>query len=322
MVRQTAVTKGLEAGRDRFLKRTVRFRFLDSIKVDKGLGQAAAFAKVLRKLGVTREDIAMVQASSAKYTREVGRQFLASLARRNLTGIPLLSSCAHLADSVDYSGKGRAVQLASVGRHDFALGSEPTPAPVPTSQFVPPDSFYRNCHVHGEGYGDGVSWPWSSETGFGGQWCDIEYQFSFVPSLTTAYRLSASVIAAGPYYVIANDGACDSKEASCYLQCSLSVTQDLPGPIQVTPTITANKVAANSPVVELFRAEGQNILEGDTCLGATRLELHPTLLFANIEANVSVTVSASAYARGEGSLADLNLAQPTGVIACLGLTVQ
>jgi hypothetical protein len=227
----------------------------------------------------------------------------------------VVESSAHLMNQIDHPAKGRSVPRMGMAVHTW----DPIPPGEPDSRWLEPDDFYRDCHITGEGVGDGVDWPWVSDDGTRGGDCVVEWLFSFYPTQSDVYTLSSGVIAAGPYSVYADDGAFDSKEVSIDIQASMHIEQVLPGPIQVG-NITVTSVSSDA-WKDLFQLDSQNIKDAGNCVGADTLT-SSLLLFENLPVNVSVTVDAQALARGDGSWVDLNLARPDGVICCLGLTLK
>jgi len=320
----TALNKAAEVppvGRERFLQRIARLRRHEA-KVKEKMSEAILFARVFEKIGISTEDLEDVRAKSTAYTRVVGRSFVESLARKNLSAMAQFSKCAHLTNAVDYRQKGRSIPMQAVASHSWqGTDSPPPPPPSAESVWLPPDTVFKDCHLHGEGIGDGVDWPWVSDDGTRGGSCDIVFNFQFVPDDTGIFTFTSSVMVGGLYYLVANDGPFDSKEASCSFGACLGVTQSLGKQVVIAPGITADKVEAYTPEVVLFSEDSQNICYGDVCFGWPILNTS-LLLFAKLQADISVTVSANAWARGGGSLADLNLARPTGSIGCPGLSVS
>lgn len=285
----------------------------------KGFTQADALFQVFEKAGVSREELAQIQAKTSEHTRAVGKSFIESLKERNLNGMTAFENAAHLTNDIDYPGKGRPIQLKSIGVHTW----NPVlfDGPVPPPQYYPPNAVYQDCHIHGEGVGSGIDWPWVTDTGERGGTCWVEYKFSFIPSVPKQYALSSSVIFGGLYSLVADDGALDSKEAQCDVSSFMTVQQILPAPVPVLSGRTVDKVAASTASISLFDIDSQNILDGGVCSGGTTHEL-TLLLFSGIEADVSVMVSVDAWARGDGSMVDLNLANPVGAVGCAGLFVS
>lgn len=308
-------------GRERFLQRIARFQ-RHPVSDEKGMNQEAALEHVLSKAGISRQDLAEVRRKSSEYTRAVGESFIASLQRKQLSGMSYFTKSPLFASDYDWASKGRSIRMKGVGIHSWQFGAEDSLQPTPPPpQYLPPNAFFQDCHVHGAGIGCGVNWPWVTDDGTRGGSCDIEYQFSLTPATTDNYMFSSLVEFGGTYYLVADDGFFDSKEAWCKVSCYLGVNQPLPMPVQISNEITVNEVQAFTPVVDLFYEDGQNILDGGGTGGSTKLNLS-VLLFANNPVEISVIISVDAWARGDGSVADLNLARPTGALVCGGVMIN
>jgi hypothetical protein len=309
-------------GRERFLQRIARLR-RHPVSIEGGMTQAAALSAIFSKLGVSPRDLAEIRAKADDYTRAVGESFISSLKREQLSGMSYLSNSAQFAADFDYPGKGRSLQMKGVGIHSWGFGQADGSAPdPPPSEYLPPDGAYRDCLVFGAGVGDGNDWPWVTDDGRRGKSCDIEFKFSFTPAVTNTYIFSSFAAFGGSYYLVANKGVFDSKQAYCDVSCYLAVDQPLSTPVTFPDGTVVNEVTASTPVVDLFEEDGQNILDGGKTAGSTKLELASLLLIANQPAYISVTFQVTAWATGDGSVAELNLARPTGAIACGGLFIS
>ncbi len=303
-------------GRERFLRRIAPLR-RHPISVKKGMNPRAALMAILDKAGVSAQDLNEIRTKSDAYTRAAGDAFVASLERRRLSGMPYVARAAQFAKDVRYPGQ---IPTKGIVVHKYFPQDFPAPPPPPPPQYLPPDSAYRDCHISGKGVGDGVDWPWVTDDGTRGGFCDIEWQFSFTPPATNIYTFSSAVWWGGKYYLVANDQWYDSKEAWIDLSCSLGVNQQLPGPVQLPNGMTADSVQQFTPDVSLFHEDGQNILDGGASGGAGPLNLS-VLLFGNYPVDISITAYVSALARGGGSVVDFNLARPDGALACGGLGI-
>jgi hypothetical protein len=228
-------------------------------------------------------------------------------------------------DLLDSLVRSRAEEASSrskfIQAHAFKLStasSDDPPAKV--NETLNPPSFYQHDHIHVEGEGDGldyaavirtalifpfllpIGWP-AVGTGAGAH---AQYDFTFTPPVDGQYSFSALLIAYGTYALAADDGWPDSKEAACNVYGQLYAPNDDP--------------ATDKGYQVMFDRGDDNILEADNfsvmtevsriahCKGGTALDLH-----AGIQALV--------MARGDGSIADMDLSQQTGAFVCLGLTV-
>ena len=303
-------------GRRALLTRIARFQ-RHEIEINAGISPAAVRRKLIEHLGLSKE-LQALQAQSLEYSRAARKAMLSYAAAQEPRANSILERSADLiARHVDYRGKGQPVARSGMMIHTWA--PVPPQPPEPQSQWLPPDDFYRDCHITGEGVGSGIDWPWVSDNGTRGGGCNMEWLYTFLPSSTQIYSFSAPVIAAGPYSVYVDDGTWDSKEISVSVQASMQIVQALPSPIQVGTT-TVSEVAA-SVWKDLFELDSQNLKDSGNCVAADKLE-KSSLLFAGLPVNISVWIDAWAWARGEGSWVDVNFSRPDGVIAELGLTVD
>jgi len=309
-----------QIGREGFLRHISRFK-RQRVPPVKGLTQSAMLGQILRRAGISDDEFNRMTAESAAYTRAVGQAFIQSLPERQVDSAAVLSKYAHLSDEIDYPGKGTRLPLKGVIHHSWST-SAPQAAPVePRSEYLPSDSIFQDCHVHGEGTGSGISWPWDSDDGTRGQSCAIQFAFQYRPTTTGVYLFRVAPLVYGHFRLVADDGVWDSKEAWCSVQSTLNLKQVLPWPVEVAPGVQATEINRWAPASVLFFEGGQNILRSDPFAEDAVLNLS-SLLYSNILCNVSLMIYLDAYARGDGSIADLNSANPQGRVACGGVWVS
>ncbi len=286
-----------------------------------GEPSAMALQRLLAMTGISQEALEKARSNSAAFTRSAAAQFRESIARQGVDPKEPLRRAAQFTNQIDFPNKGRVIPVDSLGAYSWGSGM-----PEPESLFLTSASSYHDCQVHAEGAGSG----WFTDEVFHGtalgpddqvSICAADFRFSFVPSQTGLYTLSAGVVFGGAYYLVADDSWYDQKEANCSVSAALDVEQDVsPFKVEVDGVISSRVSAGDQ--ADLFSDGGSNILESDRTGGGRVLSV-PVLLFANFPVDVSMYVEAYAYADGQGSIADLNLARDAGgILFCPGLTID
>src|SRR6478735_12474319 len=120
--------------------------------------------------------------------------------------------------------------------------------------FIDPDSVYKygQRSIHAEGEGDGII---TQEWGGNADQYDflhLDWKFNYTPPVSAFYNFNTSIIAACPYYLVADDGAYDSKEASCRIHVQSYVYQKLPAEAFVPPNNHLSYIEVDGPNSDIF----------------------------------------------------------------------
>ena len=204
---------------------------------------------------------------------------------------------------------------------------QPRSLPVPPAivdTFVNPDSIYKygQRSIHAEGQGDGII---TQELGGNADQYDflhLDWKFAYTPPVSASYNFNTSIIAAGSYYLIVDDGACDSKEASCRINVQSYVYQKLPAGAFIPPNGHLSYIEVDGPNSDIFTGGDDNINKFDTCVAADSININGVFLFGNIPVEISVYVTCEVMGKGAGSIANMNFTQGNGAIVCPGLSVK
>jgi hypothetical protein len=201
--------------------------------------------------------------------------------------------------------------------------SMPVP-PTIVDTFVNSDSVYKygQRSIHAEGQGDGTI---TQELGGNADQYDflhLDWKFAYTPPVSAFYDFNTSVIAACPYYLIADGGAWDSKEASCRITVQSYVYQKLPAGAFIPPNNHLSYIEVDGPNSDIFTDGDDNIDKSDTCVAADNININGVFLFGNIPVEISVYVTCEVMGKGAGSIADMNFTQGNGTIVCPGLSVK
>ena len=201
--------------------------------------------------------------------------------------------------------------------------SSPVPSPG-TDTFISPDAVYKygQRSIHAEGEGDGIT---TQEWGGNADQYDflhLDWKFDYIPPVSAFYNFNTSIIAACPYYLVADDGAYDRKEASCRIHVQSYVYQKLPAGAFIPPNNHLSYIEVDGPSSDIFIDGGHNINKFDTCVAAGNIDFNGVFLVGNIPVEVSVYVTCEVMGKGAGSIADMNFTQGIGTIVCPGLGVM
>jgi hypothetical protein len=201
--------------------------------------------------------------------------------------------------------------------------SLPIPSPM-VDTFIHPDSIYKygQRSIHAEGQGDGII---TQERGGNADQYDflhLDWKFEYTPPVSAFYNFNTSIIAACPYYLIADDGACDSKEASCRINVQSYVYQKLPAEAFIPPNNHLSYIEVDGPNSDIFTGGDDNINKFDTCAAVDNIDLNGVYLFGKIPVEISVYVTCEVMGKGAGSIADMNFTQGIGAIVCPGLSIK
>jgi hypothetical protein len=197
------------------------------------------------------------------------------------------------------------------------------PNPV-VDTFLNPDSIYKygQRSIHAEGEGDGII---TQELGGNADQYDflhLDWKFNYTPPASAFYNFNTSIIADCPYYLIAGDSACNSKEASCRIHVQSYVYQDLSAGAFIPPNTHLSYIEVDGPTSDIFTDGDDNIDKSDTCLVVDNTVINGVFLFGNIPVEISVYVTCEVMGKGAGSIADMNFTQGNGSIVCPGLSVK
>jgi hypothetical protein len=272
-------------------------------KTSSGPTQAASSALLLKKLGITPEEMNSLREKSLSQTRSLADKY------EKTSSDLKVDVTEYLSNSVYYSNR---PQTFYAGGKAYDLGI------TPVDIFIPSSAVYQGAHIHAEGNGDGwITQDWGGNADQYG-FFTARFDFTFIPPCATFYSFGAGVLSAGPYYLIADDGTFTSKEASCSINASIGVYQQLPAP---APPLNIQYVL-QSDYQELFSDGDDNISRCDIALGIRRMQLDNVYLYVNIPVQISVDCTIEVYAKGEGSVADMNFSGKNGAIACAGLNIK
>jgi hypothetical protein len=260
---------------------------------------------LFEKLGITEEELDKVSSVAVDYCKRSARKFEDLSWKMKVDLEQLIMNGVHPAASPDM------LNLAGGTLYDLPRAL--------VNIFINSIQVYQFAHIHAEGEGSGlrtIEWDGHDDhyDGF-----VVDYEFGFFPPSNGFYNFSAGVIASGPYFLVADDGSCDSKEVSMNLSSSIRVRQTVDSPVPGKPPI----YILDDSVGEMMYEEGsQNINRLDIVAASAKLEKNGVFLIANEGVKINVSVGGRVMAKGEGSIGDVNLSQGNGGIACLGLRVQ
>jgi hypothetical protein len=268
-----------------------------------------------KKLGLSKEDIENCERKSVEACKKLEEKFKSQLAETKVDVRKMLES-----------------HLAKNGR--LFSGPPPPWAPPPPPDLLkiylsPSPAVYQHCHVHAAGKGDGIGasvWLWGFDDE---QWdsCRVDYDFSFTPLSNGTYNIWTSILSAGPYYLVADDGALNSKNVTCGLGVTFKVQQKYTVPVTPMPGVVGS--AMLSPTMSsfdyyegfnLFEDGGQNISVQDSAIG-THVFDQTFYFLQNNPVTINLSFTALVVARGDGSVADLDLSGNNGAIACPGVQI-
>jgi hypothetical protein len=201
--------------------------------------------------------------------------------------------------------------------------SLPVSSPIGDT-FINPDSVYKygQHSIHAEGQGDGII---TQELGGDADQYDflhLDWKFDYTPPASAFYNFNTSIIASCPYHLIADDGACDSKEAACRINVQSYVYQKLPPGAFIPPNNHLSYIEVDGPNSDIFTGGGNNINKFDTCVAVDNIDINGIFLFGNIPVEISVYVTCEVMGKGAGSIANMNFTQGNGAIVCPGLSVK
>ena len=190
--------------------------------------------------------------------------------------------------------------------------------------FVNPDSVYKygQRSIHAEGEGDGII---TQEWGGNADQYDflhLDWKFNYTPPVSAFYNFNTSIIAACPYYLIADDGARDRKEASCKINVQSYVYQKLPAGTFIPPNNLLSYIEVDGSNSDIFTGGDHNINKFDTCVATGNIDFNGVFLFGNSPVEITVYVTCEVMGKGAGSIADMNFMEGNGTVVCPGLSVK
>ena len=215
--------------------------------------------------------------------------------------------------------------LTGFGSTNSFLQPRSLPVPFPTMDtFINPDLVYKygQRSIHAEGEGDGII---TQEWGGNADQYDflhLDWKFDYTPPVSAFYNFNTSIIAACPYYLIADDSARDRNEASCRINVQSYVYQELPDEAFIPPNDHLHYIEVDGPHSDIFTDGDGSINKFDACVAADNIDFNSVFLFGNIPVRISVYVTCEVMGKGAGSIADMNFTQGHGTVICPGLSVK
>jgi hypothetical protein len=201
----------------------------------------------------------------------------------------------------------------------------PSSIPLPiVDTFINPDSLYKygQHSIHAEGEGDGII---TQERGGNADQYDflhLDWKFNYTPPVSAFYNFNTSIVAACPYYLIGDDGARNSKEASCKINVQSYVYQKLPAGSFIPPNNHLSYIEVDGPRSDIFTDGDASINKFDRCVAEDNIDFNGVFLFGNILVEITVYVTCEVMGKGAGAIADMNFTQGNGTVFCPGLSVK
>jgi hypothetical protein len=283
-----------------------------NFKTNKGYSSAASIKLLLKKLNITAHELDTLRNNSLAFTKASAKKFEKQSRETKIDVKALLANAA----LVNYESMNSILQPYSL----------PIPLDIPPSPivdtFINPDVTLKHGHIHAEGDGDGLitqAWGGNADQydSFRANW-----KFNFTPPASAFYSFSSSIIAAGSYYLIADDGWPESKEASCSVNLQSWVYQELPRGAFIPPNTYLSQILVYGPDSDIFTDGDDNINRFSSVIVTGKIDFKALFLFANIPVEISIDVNCQVMGKGEGSIADMNFSQENGAICCPGLSVK
>ena len=280
-----------------------------TFKTKQGFSNAASLKLLFKKLNITVEELNTSGGNSLVFTKASAKKFEKLSRETNIDVKNLLANASLIGyDSIDSLLQPRSLP-----------GS-----PTSGETFINPDSVYKygQRSIHAEGQGDGtITQEWG---GYADQYdfLHLDWKFNYTPPVSAFYNFNTSIIAACPYYLIADDRAYDSKEASCRINVQSYVYQKLPAEAFIPPNNHLSYIEVDGPNSDIFTDGDDNINKSDTCVAVDNIDFKDVFLFGNIPVEISVYVTCEVMGKGAGSTADMNFTPGNGTIVCPGLSVK
>jgi len=270
---------------------------------------AASLKLLFEKLNITVEELDTLTENSLAFTKANAKTFETLSLETNIDVKNLLANVS----LIGYNSTNSFLQSLSL----------PIPSPI-VDTFINPDSVYKygQRSIHAEGEGDGII---TQEWGGNADQYDflhLDWKFNYTPPVSAFYNFNTSISAACPYYLVADDGARDSKEASCKINVQSYVYQKLPAGAFIPPNNHLSHIEVDGPRSDIFTDRDNNINKFHTCVAADSIDFDGVFLFGNIPVDITVYVTCEVMGRGAGSIADMNFTQGNGTIVCPGLSVK
>jgi hypothetical protein len=270
---------------------------------------AASLKLLFKKLKITVEELNTLRENSLAFTKASAKKFEKLSRETNIDVKNLLAN----ASPIGYDLTNSFLQPRS----------SPVPPPI-VDTFINPDSVYKygQDSIHAEGEGDGII---TQEWGGNADQYDflhLDWKFNYIPPVSAFYNFNTSIIAACPYYLIAHDGARDSKEASCKINVQSYVYQKLPVGAFIPPNNHLSYIEVDGSNSDIFTDGDDNINKFDTCIATGNIDFNGVFLFGNSPVEITVYVTCEVMGKGAGSIADMNFMQGNGTIVCPGLSVK
>jgi hypothetical protein len=283
-------------------------RKLFTFKTKKRSSNAASLKLLFKKLNATVEKLNSLKENSLAFANASATKFEKLSRETNIDVKDLLANAA----LVGYDPTNSLLQPVS------------SPVPSIAGTFIDPDSVYKygQRSIHAEGEGDGII---TQEWGGNADQYDflhLDWKFNYTPPVSAFYNFNTSIIAACPYYLVADDGACNNNEASCRINVQSYVYQNLPFGAFIPSNDHLSYVEVDGPNSDIFTDGDDNINKFDTCVAADNIDINGVFLFGNIPADITVYVTCEVMGKGAGSIADMNFTQGNGAVVCPGLSVK
>ncbi|MBK9731164.1 MAG: hypothetical protein IPO83_07730 [Chitinophagaceae bacterium] len=270
-----------------------------------------------KKLGITEDELKTINKKSLSFTRSMASKYSKLSEQGNKDIVNMLH---HMIEHKDWPNS--IVPLWC-----------PFPPPGNTPLVnVEQKNFLQHASAHAEGNGTGLLT--SHYYGNDDQTKSAGAEFLF-PNLRVPvsgfYLIDVPIMIVGQYYLIADNGHCNSKEASCAARANGYITQQYNNPIflggqeiyQLYNTDSGWKESyLNENNAFTFYDTGSDINRMDTFALVTDLfvnDVKPVYLSKDSDISLKVYGSITAMGKGEGSVADINCEANSGGIFCPGV---
>lgn len=178
-----------------------------------------------------------------------------------------------------------------------------------------------SLEVQAEGHNYGWSTQWGSDDDVERKTALIYWGYSFIPTETRDYELSALIWFSGNYIIYANDKLWNSKEATAEINVGMGFSQ---------PFLNAGQQVTIVPVWEggpgdfpPFFKIGDDNIDANNDIHEVQVISHEKIhLEKDIEAAIGCYARIYVYARGDGSLSDINFTGTNNGIGCPYLRID
>ena len=190
--------------------------------------------------------------------------------------------------------------------------------------FIDPDSVYKygQRSIHAEGQGDGTITQERRGNADQYDFLHLDWKFRYTPPVSAVYNFNIPIIAACPYYLIAEMVHVTVKKLLAEFMSNHMFTRTWRLEAFIPPNNHLSYVEVDGPNSDIFTDDDDNINKSDTCVAANNIDINGVFLFGNIPVEITVYVTCEVMGKGAGSIADMNFTQGNGAVVCPGLSVK